>query len=648
MIKILILLTSMLFAEATIFAQKQYYTHKFATMRTSVLKHYSGNVQDSLKLKAAEFILGNMYQRKFLLCPQLKPLINKLDNIHRTEKYTSNYGSLVSAIDSFYVRYNEPHVAYEYDGVTADDIIREIDDAFAHWGQESFGRHLSFEEFCEYILPPVLGHTYYTPWRQLYSRKYRGVFERLFISDDRRHSAFHAAAKTNYTLRHNGVNIKAIELPLGINYPADKLINMRTGSCRDFAILAAYTMRAYGIPVAVDFTPQWPNRAGGHYWNSLLSDNGHNVPFSGAQSDPGFSFYPESPMAKVYRMTYAYQENSLPAKMKNSKVYIPQSLQNPFMIDVTAEYTKTAELTIKTDMADNLGNVMFISVFNNQNWIAVDYAMVIDGVATFKNLGIGVVYLPSFWDKSEGPLGGISPVEITRSGEIRIIEPDMNKRLSLTLTRKYPVMSGILGYSERMQGGYIEASNEKDFPESSTRKMGEITKFPAMRWDSITVNKGKESFRYWRYVSPKAGWCDIAEAQFISDGSKLDSENIIANTFRNDSHNPKSAFDGRAITYYESNKANVGWIGLDFGKTVCIDTFRYLPRNDDNYVTEGHEYELEVYVHGVPTSLGKVKAIGNSVTFDNVPVGGLYILHDLSGGYEERIFTYEKGKVIWH
>ena len=271
-IHMLILLTSMLFVETSIQAQKQYYTHKFATMRTSVLGHYKGNTRDSLKLKAAEFILDNMYQRNLLTCTQLKPFLNKLDNIHKTEKYTSNYGSIIAAIDSFYIRYNTPHLEYEYDGVTAEDIIGEIDDAFAHWGENSYGRHLSFEEFCEYILPPVVGHAFYTPWRRLYRNKYSGLFERFLMSDDRKNSAFHAAAKMNYTIRHNGVNIKMVDLPFGVNYPADKLINMKTGSCRDFAMLAAYAMRAYGIPVAVDFTPQWPNRAGGHYWNSVLSD----------------------------------------------------------------------------------------------------------------------------------------------------------------------------------------------------------------------------------------------------------------------------------------------------------------------------------------------------------------------------------------
>ena len=631
---------------AGIVSAQQHYTQKFTTIRNAVFNHYACPV-DSLKLRAAKFILDNMYERKYMMNSQIKSLISRIDTIQMSQD-KNNYKFINAAIDSFYERYNEPHYVYEYNEVSADDIIAEIDDAFQTRQKYGFGQHLDFEEFCEYILSPVIGNTYYTPWRTAYRKMFNKSLERLLLADDRRHSAFQAAGKINYAIRHNVISIKQIELPFGICYPADKLINMRTGSCRAFALKAAYSMRAFGIPVNVDFTPQWPNRFGGHYWNSVVSDHGFSVPFSGAQTDPGQSFYPESPMAKVYRMTYASQPNSLASIVKGqkAKTTIPQTLRSPYMKDVTEEYVKTSEFSVNTGNVAKDGDIVYVSVFNNHVWIPVDYAIVAGEKATFKNMGRNVVYLPTLVDSQEE--GFTSPIEITALGNIHVIEPDMSKKQAITMSRKYPVMSGILGYSERMVGGYIEASNSETFLADSTFEMGEITRFPAMTWSSIKLKQSNKKYRYWRYVSPKAGWCDVAEIEFISNNKPLNGERIIANVVRTDSHKPEAAFDGKPLTYFESNKANVGWIGLDFGKPVSIDSFRYLPRNDDNAVVQGHEYELDVYVHGIPETVSKIVSNGTEVTFRNVPVGGLYILHDRTAGKEERIFTYEKGEVIWH
>jgi len=46
-------------------------------------------------------------------------------------------------------------------------------------------------------------------------------------------------------------------------------------------------------------------------------------------------------------------------------------------------------------------------------------------------------------------------------------------------------------------------------------------------------------------------------------------------------------------------------------------------------------------------SLGKQQATRSYLVFENCPSNGLYLLHNLTKGKEERIFTYEDGKQIW-
>ena len=70
-------------------------------------------------------------------------------------------------------------------------------------------------------------------------------------------------------------------------------------------------MRSIGIPVMLDFTPQWPFRSMGHYWNVLLDNTGKNLAFGGCETktDPDILHKPSQKMAKVYRRTYAINQD---------------------------------------------------------------------------------------------------------------------------------------------------------------------------------------------------------------------------------------------------------------------------------------------------------------------------------------------------
>ena len=46
-------------------------------------------------------------------------------------------------------------------------------------------------------------------------------------------------------------------------------------------------------------------------------------------------------------------------------------------------------------------------------------------------------------------------------------------------------------------------------------------------------------------------------------------------------------------------------------------------------------------------SLGRKYADRPSVTFSNIPEGGLFLLKDITKGNDERIFTYEGDRQVW-
>ena len=59
----------------------------------------------------------------------------------------------------------------------------------------------------------------------------------------------------------------------------DKMYKFKLGICEDETTFAVLAMRSVGLPVGIDFVPQWPWRSMGHSWNYLLLEDGRTVPF---------------------------------------------------------------------------------------------------------------------------------------------------------------------------------------------------------------------------------------------------------------------------------------------------------------------------------------------------------------------------------
>ena len=82
--------------------------------------------------------------------------------------------------------------------------------------------------------------------------------------------------------------------------------------------------------------------------------------------------------------------------------------------------------------------------------------------------------------------------------------------------------------------------------------------------------------------------------------------------------------DGLTESSFFYRKGYGGWAGLDFWKRVRVDKIIYSPRNWDNYIKPGCDYEL-FYCDGIWKSAGTLRAEADSLVFPDVPEGVLYI-----------------------
>ena len=79
-----------------------------------------------------------------------------------------------------------------------------------------------------------------------------------------------------------------------------------------------------------------------------------------------------------------------------------------------------------------------------------------------------------------------------------------------------------------------------------------------------------------------------------------------------------------------------------------IARIRFLPRNDDNFLREGEDYELLYWKQGRWVSLGHKEGNADGIlTYDRAPLRALFLLRNHTKGHEERIFTYESGRQVW-
>ena len=525
--------------------------------------------------------------------------------------------------------------------IFTDYLIENIDNAFKTWQTAPWAKDLSFNDFCEHVLPYRVDHEPLNSWRN------SGYSNFSWLMDERNVGRIEICSIINDSLGRVLSNMIEMNMyPTRLTY--DDMYKFKVGVCEDETAFATMGMRSVGLPVGIDFVPQWPWRSMGHSWNYLLLESGETIPFMGTETNPGIPHFKDEKKGKVFRKTYAKQEGSL-ALVESNHNLIPQFFKSPYVKDVTDLYADVHKVVI--DVASD-HKYSYLSVFDNKNWIPIDWAIVQNDSSTFMKVEGGIVYLPIFYQNGKYLLAQ-QPFLLTENGLIETLSPDFGNRLSLTLTRKYPLSKHMTTYLEKMRGGRFEFANNEDFSDAIT--FGSIQERPEPYLRTINNYSSNEKYRYVRYVSSDSGRCNMAILDFYGfTGDKVHKleGKIIGTTgsYKGYGAVKYHAFDDDPSTFFDAPEAEWGkaWIGLILDKPARVSHVNFMPRNDTNTIFNGQIYELFYWDKGWK-GLGK-KTGDNSevISFENVPSNALYLLHNYSGGNEERIFVYRDNQVIWY
>lgn len=606
---------------------------------TKVTGNYS-SPSDSLKKKAAAFLIENIqphfsYHSKewTLFCKALNAISSYDD-----ETYYAKYDSIFKA---YQYRLYGYRLVYDKDTLTSQHLVNNIDEAFELYKLPQC-KKLPFDFFCEYVLPYRIGNEQLTDWRKKLYKEFYPVYAKFF---------------TNYSDSLSALNFcdsikKRFKIKIQFHYPIPDfdpftLTKLKEGTCNEFSSLTAFICRAYGIPVAVDFVPQWGKKKGGHEWNALLSPDKKPLDFGiGDMFKPGNHLKANLLWVapKIYRRVYSINKQSLACNNKNAEE-IPDLFLDSCLKDVTSEYYTTYDLDVKlTQSAPQSTDFAYLAVFDNRNWIPVQWGKIENTSVVFKEMNKGLVYLPVYY-KNGNIIPAAYPVLFRDSNKIYELKPNLNAKQTLILKRKYNNTNPMI-YDRRLRDSKFQAANKPDF--SDAVDIYVIKNSWDNNYQTVFSTDTINNYKYFRYFIPKGSGAEMAELEVYDINGQRINGKIFGGEGGGNFPAYEKLFDNKVLTYMKVGRTYDTWAGLEFDKSEKIKKIVYLPRNDDNFIRDGQLYEL-FYWDNQWISLGQQTGSRETqiLTYNNAPTNALFLLRNLSGGTEERIFTYENKRQIW-
>lgn len=589
-----------------------------------VLAHYKDS---ALKYRAACFLIENMphyfgyegWELDSIKSAMVTAVSQGFVNKQHKERWK---GFSYTTMDKVY----DAHV------ITADYLIENIDQAFAVWKGKPWARSISFEDFCEFLLPYRIENEPLERWRKAYMDRYLPILDSLYQGEDPVIAA--DSLGTWLKREHFGYVIDFSTPRLGANF----LLNHRAGSCRESCDLTAYLLRALGFPVTTDIFHYSPENQHGHLWNVLKDTTGAIIPFWIMETRVKRGGGDTRQKGKVYRLCYGAQEEKVKGMYSCNEV--PSVLRNPYLKDVTAEYFGENETEIAID--DKLcGKYVYLGVFTPNGWTPVDIAEYRDGKAIVKNVEPNVLFIP-LASRGEGLMPVGFPFRMEGS-TVHYFRPGNNTEKA-ELWRKYPVRGQLRKHLGGIVGAKIELSNTAGFKHIGWEYS--IEQVPELNYNAVYL-PAESKYRFARYTSQENKPVEIAELSFYgASGRQIDAKIIRGGEPYNGNQglNYTKMNDGDYLTFFLSAEMGSSVV-LDFGRAEQLDKIVYVPRNDDNFVSAGDMYEL-FYQHGGRgwVSLGRKQAERECLVYDNAPVGALLWLRNLSRGREEQVFYINEGK----
>lgn len=601
-----------------------------------VIDHYAEKAEDSLKLKAATFIIENMPNHgsfQSAAGEAFRKAVNSSDTVLAMDNFNKLWDS--------YNDQSKPNLKLDIKNINAKFLIRDIDKAFDTWRHVAWKNEIDFNLFCRYVLPyRIKTEMLAEGWRDtLYNRYY------AYVKDAK---TMKQAFETLHDVVREQTKRGTTDFPFVLDVVA--MLKQEKAPCSHFCVKLGMVARAVGLPAVIDNVDFWANYSkNGHSWVAMVTKQGtytiyadeHEARLDNKIDASQFKLeypipedYPlmthfEKRPPKVIRDSY---EPCATEKIPDSKYWRElEMLKYPFRQDVSEIYGLHGKAEITT--TEDVRQVYLCAYHTGHGWTPVAHSTAKNGKCRFEALANSVLYLPM--TVAEGKRIAVGPPFFITGNEKRTIVADAHKRQSMRISRKYPLVGKILNYWAAITNSLFEASNDSTFATATTlHKIENVPFFKNVA--DISIEK---PFRYVRYKSTQEHYTHIAEIEFYGKNGRLHLKPLKCNSIKYE-----QSVDGNTFTFAEIPENH--YLAYDLGKEQVLTKIVYYPHNDDNFVSPGHKYDLYCFDQEWK-KLKTAKATGYELVFNNMPCGALFILIDKTKGKESRPFTFENNKQIW-
>ncbi len=454
----------------------------------AVIAHYRAPA-DSLKRRAALFLIAHMDDQGHVdttSIAEYNRVIGAYDSLVQKNVVRHQANTKYDLVDERWARAVERagpvqktlSVRYDLLHISAGALIRNIDDAFTAWQTKPWARHVTFDQFCEYILPYKYEYNPIDDWRPVLAQQYAWVADSLV----HKNSSFELVVLMSEHLKWFIYNPLLWERKGFSPYGIHALMQSKSGNCANKVNLNIYAMRALGVAVTRDYTPFWANRNWGHGWNAFVAEDGRFLDFEGFAQRTGWggrmqnrrqfgqvikeSVREENPvvLAKVFRVTYSKQRESLLGRVGEAgKARIPALFHNSRYQDVSSEYFPVSDVAVDLYERFDTADYAYICTYNNNNWVPVHWGKVmprpyvmaanaanpgaapaagapagaLPTEAVFTHMGRNVLYLGMYYQS--GKYEPASPAFILRhDGTRQVLRPDRGRPQRVRLEKTHP------------------------------------------------------------------------------------------------------------------------------------------------------------------------------------------------------------------
>ena len=371
-----------------------------------VLRHYQQSPADSLKYKAACFLIENMPYYSY-------PVGKQLDNYKTYFNWLRHYRKktprqLSDSIRQFFGPIGELEKKQDIHEIDSAYLCHNIEWAFKVWQEQPWGKNISFATFCEYILPYRIEDEPLKYWREEYYNKFDSLL--IPLKNSNSPDKENPVAVANYLIqklphkyhRYTGI------FPYSFGHVGPEHVQYLTGSCREVTDFAVYLFRALGIPCAIDFIPVRGNVNASHLWVVCWDKDGKEY-----MTDFPRELWPteknwwhehdDSP--KVYRSTFSLNR-TLAEETGNDGEEIYPFWSLPKFTDITHVYGRhyLEQVRIPVSRLYNTptkGKIAYLCLSYRKRWIPVDRTVYKRGQLIFNKLRKGSVMRIATYENKE-------------------------------------------------------------------------------------------------------------------------------------------------------------------------------------------------------------------------------------------------------